>query len=414
MIALRIAAPALETSARHHEVVTLGRRVSTQGEDAVSDTRQSVGLLHPQLARAQEPGSRRARARPRAARTGTSSITSGSSQASIRVERIPSHGATHNSPTGSPTSSWSTRTSVCDTHPLHHLEEVDRLGLRPTPSIVSSLPVSAAAATRNAADEGSPGTVPEKPSCWKRSTRTVEPSTWTGPPRRADRPLGVVAGGDGSATDGDAVGIESREQHRALHLGRGHGRVMVDAVQRSPHDGDRRMAVRRLDLGAHRSQGRGDAFHRARSKAGIAGQHVRNGDAASSPASSRIEVPEFPQSRSSRRLDQSRAALTLDFKWRCEASTPCVPRGTVTLRDRGSVRAHAWSAGRALRQTTREARSGRADVEGTAEARPDGWASSGRGEDEPPMGDRFVAWHRRVPSRVPPGRSRTRMSLTPA
>ena len=57
-----------------------------------------------------------------------------------------------------------------------------RLGLRPTPSIVSSLPVRAAAATKKAADEGSPGTVPAKPSCWKRSTRTVEPSTSTGPP----------------------------------------------------------------------------------------------------------------------------------------------------------------------------------------------------------------------------------------
>ena len=60
-----------------------------------------------------------------------------------------------------------------------------RLGFNPTSVIVSSEPVRAAAATRNAADDGSPGTRPSKPWCWKGSIVTDVPSRSTGTPSAA-------------------------------------------------------------------------------------------------------------------------------------------------------------------------------------------------------------------------------------
>ena len=81
-----------------------------------------------------------------------------------------------------------------DAHPLHDLEEVERLGLRPTPSIVSADPVSAAAAIRNAADEGSPGTGPRETLVLETAHRGSPSRRSIGAPERRERPLGVVAG----------------------------------------------------------------------------------------------------------------------------------------------------------------------------------------------------------------------------
>ncbi len=96
---------------------------------------------------------------------GTSSITSGSSDASITVPRRSAPGATHSSPTGSPSSWPEGRVSVRTPIRSITLRKCSRLGFSPTPRTVSSEPVSAAAATRNAADETSPGTVPLNASC---------------------------------------------------------------------------------------------------------------------------------------------------------------------------------------------------------------------------------------------------------
>ena len=44
----------------------------------------------------------------------------------------------------------------------------------------------------------------------------------------AQSDFGVVAGADGFAHGGDAVGIEAGEQDRGFHLGAGNGRGVID------------------------------------------------------------------------------------------------------------------------------------------------------------------------------------------
>ena len=60
-----------------------------------------------------------------------------------------------------------------------------RVGLRPTPSISTRDPGSAAAATsQKAADEKSPGTLRTRPARrWPPATDRVSPSTPTSPPK---------------------------------------------------------------------------------------------------------------------------------------------------------------------------------------------------------------------------------------
>ena len=86
-------------------------------------------------------------------------------------------------------------------------------------------PEMAAAATRKAADDGSPGTDAENPSCWNRETVIADPSSTTGPPSaRIARSVWSRVGA-GSTTVVVTVGVESREQDRGLHLGRRHRSV---------------------------------------------------------------------------------------------------------------------------------------------------------------------------------------------
>jgi hypothetical protein len=120
-----------------------------------------------------------------AASTGTSSMTSGSSAGSTRVPTRPSQASTNRSPTGSPTSSRSMRCRVCT--PIRDITSRNRVrvGFSPTSVIVSSEPPSAAAATRKAAEDGSPGTVPEKPSCWNARSETRPGAASTGAPSAA-------------------------------------------------------------------------------------------------------------------------------------------------------------------------------------------------------------------------------------
>ena len=102
----------------------------------------------------------------RTARMGTSSITSGSSDASITVPRRSAPGATHSSPTGSPSSCPVRRVSVRTPIRSITLQEVQPARVQPDARGRSApSPSSAAAATRNAADETSPGTAPPNASC---------------------------------------------------------------------------------------------------------------------------------------------------------------------------------------------------------------------------------------------------------
>ena len=99
--------PACPPSARIPSATPVSRSVSL--------TRSSAAPGEPRL-----PTSSAART----ARMGTSSITSGSSDASITVPRRSAPGATHSSPTGSP-SSWPDGARLGPyPHPFHHLEEV--------------------------------------------------------------------------------------------------------------------------------------------------------------------------------------------------------------------------------------------------------------------------------------------------
>ena len=74
----------------------------------------------------------------------------------------------------------------------------------------------------------------------------------------------MVARGRGLDHRRGAVGVESREQDRRLHLRRRDRERILDPTQRCrAADGDRRMAVGRLDARAHPPQRFGHTFHRA-------------------------------------------------------------------------------------------------------------------------------------------------------
>ncbi len=72
----------------------------------------------------------------------------------------------------------------------------------------------------------------------------------------------MVAGRAG-LVDAHALGcIEAGQQHRALHLGAGHRQAVGQTVQRRGPHVQRRVALFRLDVGAHLLQRLGDAAHR--------------------------------------------------------------------------------------------------------------------------------------------------------
>ncbi len=119
---------------------------------------------------------------------------------------------------------------------------------------------------------------------------------------------------------------------------------------------------------------------------------VRKGDAAKSPASSRVEVPEFPQSRSCEgSTSPERPSPSTSSGVADRFCNPDVPRGTVTLCVVGIVRSPRLECRSSLGADHRQGRSGRADVERRRNLDQSAGPSSGGGEDQPPMRDRFVA-----------------------
>jgi hypothetical protein len=73
----------------------------------------------------------------------------------------------------------------------------------------------------------------------------------------------VVAGGNRLHDSGRPRCEETGEQHRRLHLRRGHRELVVDRAELAPLDRDGGVTVGRLDLSTHPPERLGDALHRA-------------------------------------------------------------------------------------------------------------------------------------------------------
>ncbi len=170
MVPLRVRAPAVEAPAREHEVVALDGRRAPEPADAVRDPCEPVGSPSP-AARPHRGTNCLAFAWAAVrASTGTSSITSGSSVPSTRTDSIEDGGDTWIVPTGSPSCSSVTVVSVSIPMRAITSRKRRRVGFSPTSMIVSDERLRAAAAIRNAAEDGSPGTLPSNASCWNRVT----------------------------------------------------------------------------------------------------------------------------------------------------------------------------------------------------------------------------------------------------
>ena len=133
----------------------------------------------------------------------------------------------------------------------------------------------AAAASQNAAEDGSPGTCRCPPTSSSTGTTvTRRPLRWTAAPRRVSirsvwSRLALRLGDRRRA-----LGEEPGDEHARLHLRAGDGHVVGDRAQARAADGERREAlVGRVDLGAHRAQRRGDAVDGAPADRRVAVEH---------------------------------------------------------------------------------------------------------------------------------------------
>ena len=128
--------------------------------------------------------------------------------------------------------------------------------------------------------------------------RPSRPLAATSTPNAREHPLGVVARGRRLGHARAAVGLQSREQHRRLHLRARHRQRVVDGAQRARRPrSPPAAAVVCLDVGAHRAAA---ARPRAPS-AGASATHRRSASSrsaagASRPMNRRIAVPALPMS----------------------------------------------------------------------------------------------------------------------
>ena len=298
-------------------------------------------------------------------------------------------------PTGSPTSVTLDRARV--TIPIRAItsRKRSRLGLRPTPVIEMPEPVSAAAAIRNAAEDGSPGTRPVEPArAGSARTRTSASSRSTGAPSASSARSVWSRVAAGSRTDVVPSAASPGEQDRALHLRARNLRRRSDPPCSAPP---------RSTTGAWPSVvstdapiARSGAATRSIGRTDRLGSPVRveaKGDAASTPHSSRIEVPELPQSR----VPALSIEPHLDRHPQLQAAQQREPqplRSTWNRHPRRGNehrRAKTSSEARAFGETLDKTRRRRANVEGRGKSDETARALRRRREDEPSMGDGLVS-----------------------
>ena len=202
------------------------------------------------------------------------------------------------SPTGSPI-----RTSCCSTvmsAPIRRSTSTNAIrdGLSATPSRTISEPgVMHAATTKNAADDGSPGTSSSKGPGAPDSTRTVPFAVGHGCAQRGEHALGVITAGDGFDDLGRARCLEAGEHERALHLRARNRRRWrpVSAPPRTTTGAKVPFARASITAPIVRSGSTTRAIGRRRSDSSPSSTE-RNGRPASRPVNTRIDVPELAQS----------------------------------------------------------------------------------------------------------------------
>ena len=168
-----------------------------------------------------------------------------------------------------------------------------RVGLTPTPARASSASGWIAPATsqkrggRRIRGHG----LADRPHCRPPSTLTATPPPASSVPAHAhaprpEHPLGVIAGGDRLAHRRHAVRPQPGQQDGRLHLGAGHGRPMVDGLERGVADHGHRqegVASARMDLGAHRAQRLDDTSEGSAAQRIVAVEDVVAGQAGQDP-----------------------------------------------------------------------------------------------------------------------------------
>ena len=168
----------------------------------------------------------------------------------------------------------------------------------------TALPGTTAPATaKKAAAEGSPGTVRSTGLEAEARTVTTRPSPHgsTGDVRArfGQHLLGVGPGRHRArGRRSSPCGGQAGQQDGRLHLRAGHPRRPVDALQRAALDTQRRQAAFALpaDGRPHELERLGHPVHRPRERDSSPTSSVVQAKPATRPASSRMEVPEFPQS----------------------------------------------------------------------------------------------------------------------
>ena len=203
-----------------------------------------------------------------------------------------------------------------------------------------------AATTKNAADDGSPGTSSSNGSPARRARRArVRPSTVD---RRAERARASARCGRALGAGDDDLGRRRRPGARRAAAPSSPGRSRPRARGACPRSAPPRIDERRaravvaaVDVRAHRAQRLDDPRHRPLAQRRVAGEH-RRGTAGprARPASTRIVVPELPQS-----ITSSGSRQPVDARARARRSRRRARRGS----SRRAARARARSPRRRRR-----------------------------------------------------------------
>ena len=150
-----------------------------------------------------------------------------------------------------------------------------RVGLSPTPRIVTSASGCSAAATSHGGRrrEVTRDSHVERSRPGRSAQRRDEPVAADVDAGRREHPLGVVARRPGRGDDRLAVGRQPGQRGRTEELRARDGEVMAHGGEPlATDDGHRRAAVGRRDVRAGSAQERGDAFHRPRPQRVVAVQ----------------------------------------------------------------------------------------------------------------------------------------------